>query len=149
MPDRCQTVPDRSQTDPGGLPDGAQTGSQIAPRRVFKQIPRSSQTIPTRFLNGSETGLRRTSLKCRSQTGVRRRLTCFQTVLADRSKTGPKLRQSAAFGVFISPGGGFWLKTKDRRQKTEDKISLLSAQTARKKAPPPANPVVRKPELTT
>ena len=41
------------------------------------------------------------------------------------------------------------LKTKDRRQKTEDKTCLLSAQTARKKAPPHPQPIVRKPELTT
>ena len=47
---------------------------------------------------------------------------------------------NSAFGVFISPGGGVLLKTKDRRQKTEDQTSPLSAETARKNPPPHRRP---------
>ena len=47
---------------------------------------------------------------------------------------------NSAFGVFISPGGGVLLKTKDRRQKTEDQTSPLSAETARKNPPPTPTP---------
>ena len=129
VPDRSRTVPSmfaaprpvphrfhRFQTGPSPL---LECSSSLRPVRHILQtaprlIPDRFQTVPDRSQN---------------QTAPHRSST---QKLALANSIQPMSMYLFAFGVFISPGGGVLLKTKDRRQKTGDQTSPLSAQTARK-----------------